>query len=144
MRNGPGIAVIDFAHPEAEYQGYVVSVLPFTPGKYYRFRAEHLETLVDLPPGTLTQRSMILAVRIHPEHPASTEGQEDPILLSEASSQSNYQAQIHLQGTPQLGIALSADHRQIVSPRYAGHTGGSGGRELAQPGPDGFVRRLRG
>lgn len=98
LRNGPGIAVIDFAHPEAEYHGYVVSVLPFTPGKYYRFRLEHLETLVKLPPGTLTQRSMILAVRIHPEQPASTQGQEDPILLSEASSQSNYQARIRLQG----------------------------------------------
>lgn len=98
LRNGPGIAVIDFAHPEADYNGYVVSVLPFAPGKYYRFRPEHLETLVNLPEGTLTQRSMILAVRIHPEHPASTTGQEDPILLSEASSQSNYQAQIRLQG----------------------------------------------
>ena len=98
LRNGPGIAVVDFAHPEADYNGYVVSVLPFTPGKYYRFRPEHLETLVSLPPGKLTQRSMILAVRIHPEHPASTTGEEDPILLSEASSASNYQAQIHVQG----------------------------------------------
>jgi hypothetical protein len=73
-------------------------VVPFTPGKYYRFRPNHLEALVDLPRGTLTQRSMIFAVRIHPEHPASTNGDEDPILLSEASGQSKYQAQIHVQG----------------------------------------------
>ncbi len=98
LRNGPGIAVIDFAHPDAEYYGYVVSALPFTPGKYYRFRSNHLATLINLPEGTLTQRSMILAVRIHPEHPASTVGQEDPVLLSEAAGHSDYQAQVHVQG----------------------------------------------
>jgi len=98
MRGGPGIAVIDFAHEDQEYYGYVVSVLPFTPGGYYRFHPSHIEALVDLPPGTLTQRSMVLAVRIHPEHPASTSGEEDPILLSEAAGHSNYQAQTHSLG----------------------------------------------
>src|SRR5262245_34615099 len=98
LHKGPGIAVIDLAHDGTDYWGYTVSALPFTPGKFYRFRLSHLETLVDLPPGTLTQRSMILAVRIHPEHPASTSGQEDPILLSEAAVHSNYQAQIRALG----------------------------------------------
>ncbi|HEY2827924.1 MAG TPA: hypothetical protein VGJ04_10015, partial [Pirellulales bacterium] len=98
LHKGPGIAVIDLAHENTEYYGYVVNVLPFTPGKYYRFNPKHLETLVNLPEGTLTQRSMVLAVRIHPEHPASTTGQENPVLLSEATDHSNYQAQIHVQG----------------------------------------------
>ncbi len=98
LHNAAGIAVIDMAHSDAEYYGYVVSVMPFTPGKYYRFRASHLEALVNLPEGTLTQRSMILAVRIHPEHPASTTGEEDPVLLSEVREHSNYQAQVHVQG----------------------------------------------
>ncbi|HZZ28049.1 MAG TPA: hypothetical protein VFE46_08610 [Pirellulales bacterium] len=98
LHKGPGLAVIDMAHEKAEYYSYVVSVLPFTPGKYYRFRPSQIETLVGLPEGTLTQRSMILAVRIHPEHPASTNGQENPVLLSEATSHSDYQAQVHVQG----------------------------------------------
>ncbi len=98
LRNGPGIAVIDLTHEDTDYYGYVVSALPFKPGKYYRFRLSHLEALVDLPPGTLTQRSMIFAVRIHPEHPKSTVGPDDPILLSEATSASKYQAQIRVQG----------------------------------------------
>jgi hypothetical protein len=98
MHGGPGIAVIDFAHEDEEYYGYVVSVLPFTPGKYYRFHPSHIEALVDLPAGTLTQRSMVMAVRIHPEHPASTSGSEDPVLLSEAAGHSNYQAQNHSLG----------------------------------------------
>jgi hypothetical protein len=98
LHKGPGLAVIDLAHEQAEYWGYVVSTLPFTPGKYYRFRPSQVETLVGLPEGTLTQRSMIFAVRIHPEHPASTNGQYNPVLLSEATSHSDYQAQIHVQG----------------------------------------------
>lgn len=53
---------------------------------------------MNLPEGTLTQRSMIFAVRIHPEHPASTSGQENPVLLSEATSHSQYQAQVRVQG----------------------------------------------
>jgi hypothetical protein len=98
LHNAAGIAVIDMKHTDEDYYGYVVSVLPFTPGKYYRFRPSHLETLVDLPKGTLTQRSMILAVRIHPEHPASTTGEEDPVLLTEARDHSKYQAQVHALG----------------------------------------------
>jgi hypothetical protein len=98
LHRGPGFAVIDLAHDNTDYFGYVVSVLPFTPGKYYRFNPKQIETLVNLPEGTLTQRSMILAVRIHPEHPASTVGQANPVLLSEATAHSDYQAQIHVQG----------------------------------------------
>jgi hypothetical protein len=98
LHKGPGIAVIDLVDPKTEYFGYVVSVLPFTPGKYYRFNSNHLNMLVNLPSGTLTQRSMILAVRIHPEHPASTNGDEDPVLLSEATGHSDYQAEVQVQG----------------------------------------------
>ena len=98
LRGGPGIAVVDYFHQGAEHYGYVISALPFTPGKYYQFRLSHIETLMYLPSGTLTQRSMILAVRIHPERPASTTGENDPILLAEAKSHSNYQAQVRVQG----------------------------------------------
>jgi len=98
LHKGPGLAVIDLAHEKTEYWGYVVSALPFTPGKYYRFHPSQVETLVNLPEGTLTQRSMIFAVRIHPEHPASTNGEYNPVLLSEATAHSDYQAQIHVQG----------------------------------------------
>lgn len=98
LNHGPGFAIIDFAHREAEHYGYVVTSLPFTPGKFYKFRPEHLPVVLQLPPGTLTQRTLIFAVRIHPERPASTRGQIDPNLLTEAKSHSNYQAQIRVQG----------------------------------------------
>jgi hypothetical protein len=46
----------------------------------------------------LTQRTLIYAVRIHPERPASALGCPDDRLLVEAESHSQYQASIRLQG----------------------------------------------
>jgi hypothetical protein len=96
MLSRPGVAMIDLSHERAEYYGHVVSTFPFTPGKYYR--KEALSIVLDLPPGTLTQRTMIYAVRIHPESPASTQGQFHNVLASEARSHADYQAAIQVQG----------------------------------------------
>jgi hypothetical protein len=116
MRRGPGVFVIDHAHPE--WDGRVVSILPRTPGKYYRFQTDHVDRLASLPPGSLTQRSMILAVRIHPEHPQSTGGTCDPVLCQEAAAHSGHQAAIRRQGHH------GWDSR---SQRIVGALGGAGG-----------------
>jgi hypothetical protein len=96
MLSRQGVAVVDLAHARAEYYGHVVSTFPFTPGKYYL--KEALSIVLDLPPGTLTQRTMIYAVRIHPERPASTQGQLNTVLADEAKQHANYQAAILVQG----------------------------------------------
>jgi hypothetical protein len=132
LHKGPGIAVVDFAHKNTEYFGYVVSVLPFTPGKYYRFRNSHLQALVNLPEGTLSQRSMILAVRIHPEHPASTNGVEDPILLSEATGHSDYQAEVHVQGHQGWGSRF----QRIIGKLLGRGTPGTPVEVVAESWPD--------
>lgn len=103
LRRGAGVFTVDYAHAEAEagatkVYGRIVSILPRTPGKYYRFATSHVGELADMPAGTLTQRSMILAVRIHPERPMSTQGDADPVLASEAASHSAHQASIGNQG----------------------------------------------
>jgi hypothetical protein len=98
LRGGPGLAVIDMAHKEQPYYGHVVSALPTISGGYYQFRPEHVPALLHLPPGTLTQRTMIFAVRTHPEQPASTLGEADPVLIDEAARHSAYQARIRSQG----------------------------------------------
>jgi len=98
LKGRPGIAIIDYAHRDADYYGHVVTAVSFTPGKYYRFHPRHLAVALDLPPGTLTQRTMVFAVRIHPEAPASTKGELDPNLATEAKSHSTYQARIRVQG----------------------------------------------
>jgi hypothetical protein len=96
MRRGPGIFVVDHAHPE--YAGRVVSILPRAAGKYYRFAPEHVGELAVLPIGSLTQRSLILAVRIHPEGPQSTAGTCDAGLCAAAAAHSAHQARIRRQG----------------------------------------------
>lgn len=93
-----GLAVIDYVHTDAEYFDRVVNVLPLVAGKFYRYKPQHLSVLLDLPPGTLTQRTMVFAVRIHPEGPESTKGEWCSVLTSEAESHSDHQAQILVQG----------------------------------------------
>jgi hypothetical protein len=98
LQGQAGLAMIDMANQGQSYSGLVVSELPFTSGKYYSFRPDYLSAMLDLPAGTLTQRTMVFAVRIHPERPASVYGQFDPMLGAEANSHSVHQANIHRQG----------------------------------------------
>jgi len=98
MHGRGGLAIIDLVDSTAETFKHVVSAFPFMKGKYYRFHVEYLPVILGLPRGTITQRTMIWAVRVHPEHPASTEGEESETLVAEACSHSHYQARIRLQG----------------------------------------------
>lgn len=98
MHGQPGIAILDLAHPEAPYYGRVVSAFPFMSSKYYRWRSDYLPAVLSLPPGTITQRTMVWAVRVHPERPASTTGTMDMRLAAAASEHCGYQARIGVQG----------------------------------------------
>ncbi len=59
---------------------------------------KNLLALLSLPTGSLTQRTLILAVRIHPESPHSTDGTLLTTLASESESHSLHQARITNQG----------------------------------------------
>lgn len=101
MLRRPGVAILDLRDKESPYYHHVVSVLPFASNRfssssYSGTRA--LATLLDLPTGTLTQRTMVFAVRMHPEMPASTQGAASHALLGAARSHSKYQAAIGVQG----------------------------------------------
>jgi hypothetical protein len=96
MRERQGIAMVDYVQPGSETYGYVVSQFPFPNGMYYK--PHPLSVILDLPSGTLTQRTMIFAVRIHPETPGGASGQLSGVLSAEAEHLSRYQAQIRLQG----------------------------------------------
>jgi hypothetical protein len=96
MLGRPGIAIVDFRSSDAELRGSVASAFPITETLWYT--PERMTVILDLPPGTLTQRTLIYAVRIHPERPASTDSEPSGDLLSEAQSHSQYQADIRRQG----------------------------------------------
>jgi hypothetical protein len=93
-----GIVIIDLRDPDTPHHGKVVTALPFSRGKYYRWRTSHLKVALELPPGTVTQRTMIWAVRIHSESPASTAGSCHQALAEAATQHSEYQARIQVQG----------------------------------------------
>ncbi len=96
LQGRPGIAIIDFEKPGSAFHGHVVSVYPLSlPGA---LTTRHLLALLSLPSGSLTQRTLIWAVRIHPEGPASTDGMLLATLAKETESHSLHQAQITNQG----------------------------------------------
>jgi len=101
MHGGEGIAIVDLSNKETKHYAHVVSVYPFkanpfaTDGMISKF---HLSEMLHLPAGTLTQRSMIFAVRVHPEAPVSADAEFCSVLRSEAQKHSQYQAEITDQG----------------------------------------------
>lgn len=95
MQRLPGLAIVDFTDADSPQYGLVVSAHPFARGP---LAAEKLAVLLDLPRGSLTQRTLIYAVRTHPDLPASTQGHLSPILLRETASHAAHQASITLQG----------------------------------------------
>ncbi len=96
MLGKPGVAILDFADRSSTTYGRVVSTFPITRKLWYTPR--RMLVILGLPRGTLTQRTLIYAVRIHPEHPASTGGLIDGYLVEEAESHSGHQARIRRQG----------------------------------------------
>ena len=65
---------------------------------YPYISADRMAALLDLPLGTLTQRTLTFAVRTHPEQPASAASHLSPLLARETESHSLHQASIALQG----------------------------------------------
>ena len=96
MKRGPGVAIVDYLHKDTGHFGCVVSQFPFIKGRPYD--AKEMQVILTLPEGSLTQRTLIFAVRTHPERPASTNGPLDPYLAAEAENHSRHQARIRLQG----------------------------------------------
>ena len=94
MLEHPGLVVIDFAsNQDMPYYGEVVGILPFLRGGQECPSATHVTTFLSLPPGTLTQRTLTYAVRIHPDKPLSSDGEPLPIVVQAATDHAAYQAE---------------------------------------------------
>ncbi|HTN75103.1 MAG TPA: hypothetical protein VL096_07645, partial [Pirellulaceae bacterium] len=126
MHQRPGFVFIDYVHTKSKYYGRVVNIYPFK-GRF--LSASQLLVMMDLPEGSLTQRTMIFAVRTHPEAPASTRGSFISELAEETESHSQHQANIRVQGHHQwdsrfhrinsrLGRGLLA--REVVAESWPG------------------------
>jgi hypothetical protein len=95
LLGGPGLAMIDMRNEEQAFYKRVVSIYPFKRGA---ITAAKLKVLCELPAGTLTQRTLMFAVRTHPAKPASAWSPHSEYLAKEAEKHSQHQASINLQG----------------------------------------------
>jgi hypothetical protein len=116
MLGRSGIAIVDFRSVDPILYGAVVSTFPITDS--LRYTAEQMAVILDLPPGTLTQRTLIYAVRVHPDRPASASSRLDANLLHEAEDHSRYQAAVEVLGHQAWGTRF----QRIVARLPAGLT----------------------
>jgi hypothetical protein len=91
LESNPGLALVEFENTDAPYYGQTVAVLPFANSESPT--PEETLTFLTLPPGTLTQRTMIYAVRIHPHQPLGAAGFPNPVTMTVATEQAEYQAE---------------------------------------------------
>lgn len=83
----PGVAIINHKHTGPNH-GRVVSILP----EEHLKSPGYLAALLDLPDATLSQRTLIWAMRVHPDQPQSTRGPAHADLLAHAERHSQHQA----------------------------------------------------
>jgi hypothetical protein len=126
MYGRQGIAMIDLANPDSELHGQVISAHAFTPGRYYTVRGT--STVLGLPRGTVTQRALIYAVRIHPAAPVSTtDGKCHSYMCKMANESSRLMAQYgsvghHDWGNRQGSIAAQTGRSAMEVAAGAGNT----------------------
>lgn len=95
MLDGPGLAMIDMRDETSPNYHHVVSVYPAV---RQPISQEGLLAMLDLPSGSLTQRTLIWAVRTHRERPRSARAKFSSLLSARAESHSQHQASINVQG----------------------------------------------
>jgi hypothetical protein len=75
MLGRPGLAVVSCHDPDLPFYQEVVSAHPVVGSRYHwvpGYGVNEVRTILELPPdATLSQRSMIYAIRVHPERPQS-------------------------------------------------------------------------
>jgi hypothetical protein len=83
----------------------VVGILPFIRGVCPT--AEQTGTFLGLPHGTLPQRTLTYAVRIHPDKPLSADGEPAPIVVQMAMEHALYQAERNVLTHQNFGMRSS-------------------------------------
>jgi hypothetical protein len=122
MMGKPGIAVINFHDPDSPTYLHALSTHPLVGSRYGwvpRYGAREIGVILDLPASaTLSQRSMIYAIRVHPERPRSVHGTPHFAFLGHAERHSQTQAKSQRQHHADIIAAsrrMSAESGESVS-----------------------------
>jgi hypothetical protein len=123
MMGKPGLAVVSYSDKKLITYATVISVHPLTGSRYRwvpNYGAEQVKITLDLPAfATLSQRSMIYAIRVHPEVPQSVFSTCHPAFLEHAQRHSQTQANSQRQHHANL-IATSNSLRGRVEMGFSG------------------------
>ena len=96
MHNRPGIAILDLTDENSPLFGLMISAHPFTYGRAYSL--DEVQTVLSLPSGTITQRTLIYALKRHPERPQSVNATPHNYLMSMSNVNSSTMARMHQVG----------------------------------------------
>lgn len=101
MMGQPGLAIISMHDPALGTHREAISVHPRTASRYAwapAYGVDQVRIILDLPQtATLTQRSMLYALHVHPEAPQSVRGTWQPAFVAHAQRHSATQARAHHQ-----------------------------------------------
>jgi len=120
LRQRAGLVVVDFREPDSPNFRQVISVVPN--GWCDASRDNHppllpkltdLREVTRLPLCSLTVRTLLLAVRTHPDSPQSTDGEFHPVLHSEAVKHAKLQADLGVQGHHDWGVRFQRINEQL-------------------------------
>jgi hypothetical protein len=127
MMGKPGIAVISFHDDKLPQYREVISAHPFV-GSHYSWVPElgtdQLKVVLGLPvKATLTQRSMIYALRVHPEKPRSVFSRIHPALKAHAERHSARQAAAQHQHHANI-LSIGGNASEVVAESWGRFVGG--------------------
>src|SRR5262249_595689 len=101
MAGASGFAVASLHDDKLASHNKLISAHPFVSSRYSwapDYGVREVKTILDLPrEATITQRSMIYAISVHPERPRSIEGRGHWAFLGHAERHSARQASMHNQ-----------------------------------------------
>ena len=110
MIKSPGICVVSRHDDHLPYHDQIISAHPLVSSEYRWVPAlgeRELAIILDLPDhATLSQRSLIYAITVHPDAPKSVKGLAHPALLNHAEKHSGRQAAQQHQHHADLGQAM--------------------------------------
>jgi hypothetical protein len=125
MMGSAGLAIVSYHDDKLPTHWQVISAHPLVSSRYRwapSYGAEQAKITLDLPAtATLSQRSMLYALRVHPEQPRSVEAELHPAFLAHAAEHSQRQASMNRQHHANLSAAMS---------RLGGHVPISGASEV--------------
>ncbi|HMP03295.1 MAG TPA: hypothetical protein PKD86_15280 [Gemmatales bacterium] len=111
MMGKPGVAILSLHDESLPHHREVISVHPLVSSRYSwvpKFGPEQLAIVLDLPrTATLTQRSMLYGLHVHPERPGSIRGTWQPAFVGHAQRHSARQAAMRHQHHANLIAALA-------------------------------------